>query len=104
VTRRAWTARAVADALGVALEVAQRALEDATNAGECVRMSRGATSYYVGASLSDALAGLDVLPADAADVQAVARTLNAGRPSRARLARARKRVARAKSATKEETK
>ena len=94
MTRRAWTARAVADALGVALEVAQRALEDATNAGECVRLSRGGTSYFVGGTLlSEALAALDVLPADAADVQAVAH-----------VARARKRVARAKSATKEEAK
>ena len=92
---RAWTARALADALSAPQDVAERALEDAVTAGECVRVASAGSVFYVAGPLRDVLETLGALPVDATDVEVLRRQHGVAPTStRASTAMIRKRVRR----------
>lgn len=96
MSRRAWTVRALTAAIpGATSEQTLQALEAAVGAGECVRLTSGASVYYVGVSIRGALDALDVMPATADDVDALRAGLATQHPNADRLARLRERVRRA---------
>lgn len=60
----AWTPRALAEALGIEEELAERLADQTVGDGKAVRISQGDLTFYVPGTLSERLLDLGVVPVE----------------------------------------
>lgn len=77
MTRRSWTTKTLAHAIGAPVSLVAQILNSEVNEGRVVRLTAGGVSYYLDGPLPHVLGNLGALPADGTDVDRLKAQLRA---------------------------